>query len=272
MRIIDDIASNQFALKSFASFQLIFFTSSLGRLNFYSPRIYETIAAVLANDIKSVNDADMLGTLLFPFERAAARSENTVKLVDQVIEKAIQLISRKNGIERGCVRGSLIVAYCSVSLDESKVHDCRVWKLVEHVVKNTSVKNMADRDYRMLYRLRAVADAAGIRSCPVFPEWIETSDHFRWYEPSHSVHVDNILKGLDNDAKLAGLSSFSDIKLLNGTQILVQDPADTMYSWSDPSNDKNYELQALPTNGSVEMLRGLLAKQGVTSIQVLHHP
>jgi hypothetical protein len=220
------------------------------------------------NDIQSVNDLDMLGTLLFPFERAAVRSDTIVQLVNQVIAKACQLISKKTSGDRNSVRGSLIVAYCAISLDNMMIHDSRVWQLIDYVVAHASHKYMIERDFRLLFRIKKIAEAEGLSRCPAFPEWIEKSEHFSWHEHAHQQHVRHALSKLADGALSTEKSSLVDIVRADGTNVLVGNPDETMLTWKDPLNDKNYELRPLETSGSLELLKRVLLKQGVSKIEV----
>jgi hypothetical protein len=89
MRIVEDVASSEFNLKSFAAFQLIFFISSLGRLNFYSDKVFSAVSAVVVKDISAINDMDMLATLMFPLSRVGFECPD---LVDAVLHQAYQIV------------------------------------------------------------------------------------------------------------------------------------------------------------------------------------
>jgi len=270
MKIVDDMASNQFALKSFASFQLIFFTSSLGRLNFYSERVYEAIALVLSNDVRSCNDNDMLGTLLIPFERAAVRGDVFENLVNAVLTQAVHVVGKKHAGDRNTLRGSLIVAYCSMSLNEKLIGDERIWDLIEYVIKHASYKNLSMRDYKMLFRIEIVAEENGVRKRLIFPKWIQENENFRWHDALHAQHVRGMMKsmGSTGEVKFIG-EGMGDIRTSDGRIIVVDDSGDHMLVWKNTKNDKCLELTQLNTNGATELLKRLLSKRGVKNAEVM---
>jgi hypothetical protein len=168
MRIVEEQASSEFNLKKFATFQLVFFLSSLGRLNFFSPKVFEAVASVVASDISSIRDMDMLATLLFPFERVKTCGDWS-ELADAVAKQAAHLTKsakRDKLSQRDFVRSIVIVAHSCISLGVDSA-DSRISSLLKtiepHLNNMWSQFGASDR-----FRVRRLA-VMGLINVPSLP-------------------------------------------------------------------------------------------------------
>ena len=253
MRTVDELASSEFNLRSFAAFQLIFFTSSLGRLNYCNEKIFSAIVSVVTPDISTVNDADMLATLLFPLERIAFDCPD---LVDAVINQISKIVRRPNQGSRGQFRGVLTATYACVSLGAS-VDDPRFVKLTEFLFTQKSYSFMNDLDYVRLCRLEAV----GLFPQGV-PESLTQSSHYALWP--NSEHRRRVMDEYFRDGAVRVTNCpFIDLQLADGTLIVVPSQEEVMRQWKHPNDSRNVELVPLETNGTREFIARFLSTKGV---------
>lgn len=266
MRVVEEMGSSEFSLKSFASFQLVFFTSSLGRLNFFSEKVYRSIANVIAPDIDTIQDLDMLATLLFPMERAAFKCP---VLIERVVSQACQVVEKQKTPNRNAVRGALGIAHSATCLgyqDNDKLS--RLTSFVfSGCAANASILNK--HDLAKLKRLAAVgvADISRVPSCisasPSFTAWGD--------DRAHAAAVVKTREGFPNALiSSSTMPEFADLVLDDGTVVVVDDSPDAlMKQWKHPEDDKNHELASVPSSGVREMIRKHLEAQGIRNIQFI---
>lgn len=253
-RAVDEIASSPFPLKSFASFQLIFFTSSLGRLNYFSEKVYDSVTSVLKDDVKAVNDVDMLATLLFPLERAAYGK--CPELVSEVVKQTLRIQGKKKAGDRKTIRGSLSVAYSSLSLVESMVNDPRIKQILHYVETHMHPKHLNDNDFESLYRIRSVGEAYGVHLIDT-PRWVTEKKSFKWSANRHRLQ-----KVADSEnLKQTGIA-LADFETADGVPVVVEETREQMMKWADNSNDRDFKLLPVGKSGSLELKRRLLIKNG----------
>ena len=264
-RAVDEMASNSFALKSFAAFQLVFFTSSLGRLNYYSEKVYKTITNVLKDDVKSINDVDMLATLLFPIERAGFSkcSELLSRILDQTL--VIQKSQRRRPDDRNTIRGSLGVVYSCLSLDEKFAGDPRLMSIMHHVRDHMQPKLLHDSDYQRLFRVNSVLESYGVRGIDL-PPWVREKDSFAWNNYAHSNQVKRISE--TSGFKMSHIP-LVDLEKDDGTLVIVEDRSEHMMKWLDEKNDRDMTLVSLGTSGSTELRKRILTKGGFSKVEVI---
>jgi hypothetical protein len=254
MRIVEDLASSEFNLKSFAAFQLIFFTSSLGRLNFFSPKVFTALTNVLQTDIKSVNDPDMLGTLMFPLERAAFHCP---LLVDAVITQTLTVSNRLHVLNRSSWRGILSVVYTSVSLGADSA-DARIHALAKKLFAHAQPEFLSDQDFVRIARLQHVGVPCSV------PAWMEESPKFALWEniERHSEMVKATFG--DVEPRSDFISCFSE----DGVAQIVDSSFhnEVMNTWAHPSDDRNLELTKLETTGSQRFIQRYLKTKGIEKI------
>jgi hypothetical protein len=230
MRIVDDMASSTFNLKSFAAFQLVFFLSSLGRLNFYSERTYSTIVSVISHDVHSINDVDMLATLLFPLERAGFKSPD---LINQVLDQAHACLSGKNTANRSVNRGLLSIVYSAVSLGHDRA-DPRLHALFARALENleNSHRELNSMDHLRIERLVHL----GLTDSSTMPEWVTCAP------------ID-----LRED----------------GTVVVSENAEETMYTWAHPNDHKSFDLTPHRTDSHRELIRRCVEQQGYSKIDFI---
>lgn len=258
MRIVEELASSEFNLKSFASFQLIFFTSSLGRLHFFSPKIFTALTNVLKADIRSVNDPDMLGTLMFPLERAAFACP---ELVDAVVTQTFTINQKLNTLTRSAWRGTLSVIYTSVCLGVD-VKDPRIRSLAEKIFNrdlDLPPEYLTDQDYSRVARLRYFGVPLEV------PKLVEDSPKFALW-PNIAQHAELVISKIgDTEPR----SDFITCMSQDGVPIIVDSSFqdEVMYSWALPNDERNFELLRLQTTGTRQAIeRHLKCKNGFEKI------
>ena len=260
MRIADTMASSEFNLKSFASFQLIFFASSMGRLNFFSERAFTALTNVIATDIASIQDVDMLATLLFPLQRANFKSDGLVKTV---MDHTISLINKCKEPSRNTLRGVLGVTYSSVALGYSDRE--KIGKLLRCILfQPIDKKVFTKQDLARFYRL-SVLGHVQLEDLPVS---VREDDHFNAWGVSLSSHQKRVDQIFNTSAKKNMDVGFVDFVLEDGTAVVVEDDHDPIMStWKYPNDHANGELVALPTTGGREMIRRYLNGKGFDMIR-----
>ena len=262
MRFVDEICSSPFILKSFASFQLVFFASSLGRLNFYSPQIYTAIADAIVTDIDSINDADMLATLLLPFERAG--HQNAEALVAAVLKKVTQ-ISTKNGTDRNTIRGALSCVHSALCLSDNLAHTTQ--NIMETILPRITRQNVLTNDYSRIFRIDAILTNRQQRGISAtLPKWIQSHQDYAWAENTqeHKKLVELEKSRLQNSRP--GPSQ-ADFETQDGTLVIVNDAKAAMYMWKHPNEDKNYELEPICMSGRIIMLKRII---GVENTRIIN--
>ena len=180
MRSIQPIASDPFQLRSFASFQLIFFTSCLGRLNFFSPQMFTAITDTLIKDIHQFHDCDMIATLTFPIERAQF---SCPPLLRRVLEQCGHIIdqngTRSSGNVRGCVkknmwRGALLVLHNIMASPDFpellRTNRSHIDLLLSYVIDRLSENkaHIAEVDHARVNRLIHLTELLGVTVDPSF--------------------------------------------------------------------------------------------------------
>ena len=274
MRIVEEIASSEFNLRGFAAFQLVFFTSGLGRLNFYSPSIFRAISNVVAGDVSSINDPDMLATLLFPMERAAFHCPD---LVNAVLDQACVIAGKTRDPGRSSWRGSLSVVYAAVSLG---VHpnarldrlDARVDRLVKYLFshKLDFAQYLNNQDYVRLKRLVVV----GAMDQSLFPDVVVRSPQYSlWPSPRHhAVNVDRARRSFTET--IPSTHELGDFSLPDGTIVIVGELEEPMMTWKNPADETCGDRIPLETNGTRKMMIRHLNRVGKDKVLYIspHRP
>jgi hypothetical protein len=263
MRFVEDMGSNLFGLKLFASFQLIFFTSSLGRLNFFSPKIYAAIATTLANDVNSINDIDMLSTLLFPFERANFTACEALR--DAVIDRCNTLISKNKNPNRNTIRGAIGVSFIGLSLG---AHKSAIQPMMERIFEVLGNKSTTTRDFLIpqdFQRLFRIAQLTGVPP----PSTVTSHPAYSWHGPSAKSRikwVENVAKEFAQIRHIypsKDLPLGADIELSDGTYVVVDDFSDPMMTWRNPDDERSYDLVKLESSGNAELTKRILSKKSI---------
>jgi hypothetical protein len=261
MRIADEMASSEFNLKGFAAFQLIFFASCMGRLNFFSESAFTALTNVIASDIKSIQDVDMFATLLFPLQRAYFKAP---KLIEAVVEQTSELMKKNKNPSRNALRGTLGVAYNAVLLGFNDKE--RIQQIVRYLIAHPIDKGVyTKQDLARMKRL-VVLGHINIEDIPVS---VREDDHFNVWGVSHSIHEKRVKEAMTESA-MVGNSTFEfiDFCLPDGTAVVVEDESDPIMStWKYPEDHRNWELIPIPTTGSRELIRQYLNDRGFTKIR-----
>ena len=239
MRIVEDMGSSEFNLKSFAAFQLVFFISSLGRLNFYSEKVFSAVARVLVKDISSINDMDMLATLLFPLSRVDMECPD---LVDAVLNQATRIMGKKRRLDKDTVRGSVTVSYCAAALGADP-KDIRLKNLIGAVDSFVSTE---DAQYLLPPDHVHVSRLVSLGVLEKAPRWL-------------SGHKETAIP-------------FVDFKKSDGTLVVVEQFEEPMMKWKDPEDHKSYELVPVETSGSRKMIQSFLRNRGITTVEFVSSP
>ena len=253
MRTVDELASSEFNLRSFAAFQLVFFTSSLGRLNYFNQDTFRAIASVVTPDVASINDADMLATLMFPLERAGFQCPD---LVDAVLHQTAKIAARPSQTtSRGQFRGVLTATYACVSLG-APVSDPRMAVIIDFLFSQKSYSCMNPQDFIRLRRL----DAVGLFPRGL-PEILRGSPDFVFW--SHSPARQQVIgEYLEKGAERVDGVPFVDLKLQDGTMVVVPDPEPQMRQWKHPKDFRSYDLVPLESNGTRDFVSRFLMSRG----------
>ena len=267
MRIVEELASSEFNLKSFASFQLIFFTSSLGRLNFYSPKIFTALTNVIQADIRSVNDPDMLGTLLFPLERAAFYCP---ELLDAVLTQTCTISNTSKfgtSPSRPAWRGTLSVVYASLSLG-ADASDPRLKTLANMLFSNRisiEPEFLSDQDYMRVARLELLLDF------PLdIPKWIKESPKFALWENMDKHREEVQAKfGSQTEPQPFFIDAFSTDCSRVPIVLDTSFQEEVMYTWANPDNERCTELVPLATTGSQRLITRYLKSKGFETVSIV---
>ena len=243
--VVQDIGSSPFQLKTFAAFQLVFFTSSLGRLNFYNQNIYSSIATVVAGDVGSIQDADMLATLLVPFERANAKGEATDALMVAVGSQLEKICTNKGNFDRKTVRGTISAIQSILILSEG--NEKSMENLMNIVIPKLKLKCLLDNDYPKLFRIQTM-----IGNAPIVPKWATQHRNYTWHENQRNQ-----------------FDKFVDKMNLDGTAVIIDDQ-ERMRQWKNPDNPECFELEYIPISGQMAALQKIVQNQGFKKVHVIH--
>lgn len=262
--VVEDISSSPFKLKGFAAFQLVFFTSSLGRLNFYSPKVFTAVASVLTPDVRSINDTDMLATLLVPFERSNPKVQEIAELANAVLEQVARIVQNKRH-DRITVRGALSCVQSSLMLNLESPG--KAVAVMESILSKLHSSVLLNNDYAKLYRIDAILRILHGHSLEI-PNWVQQSPLYSWHEHvgDHKESVASVNKRLAG--KTSTRNSLIDILLPDGTAVIIDTEPSRMQHWKYPEDEKNFELQDVVMSGQMAALKRILEKQGYTRVQV----
>ena len=259
MRIVEDIASSEFNLKTFATFQLIFFISSLGRLNFYSEKVYRAVASVIATDVSSVRDLDMLVTALFPFERAALRCDD---LVDATLRQACAVIGGESSPDRKKHRNvteALKILHSSMILG-SRNHDKHVQRL------SMLVSSKLGDCYEQLGSVDKVRVA---RLAHLGFLQLDKPRNFRMEFWVTDAKREDSLVALRETLEPCDVP-FVDFKRLDGKLVVLESHEEPLMTWEHPDDHRSYELCKLEGAGFRRLIAEYLVNQGHHNVEFIH--
>jgi hypothetical protein len=234
MRMVEDIASSEFNLKGFATFQLIFFISSLGRLNFFSSNVFEAVASVVSGDISAVKDMDMLATLIYPFERSGMKCD---RLVNSVLGQACWIIesSSSHADKRSHNQTEAIKILHSCVVLGADPQDEKVRKIQSFISSGVS-KNLSPQEKTKLKMLVNL----GFFTPDLYPPLVQ-EDTIPFVQ---SVQSD-------------------------GSVVVMEPRQEPFMTWKYPHDHKSYELIQVETNGLRQVILNFLAKKGYSKVEFI---
>jgi hypothetical protein len=237
MRVVDEMGSSAFNLKKFASFQLVFFISSLGRLNFYSPTIFEAVSSVVSEDMSSIRDMDMIATLLFPFERIGTADFKTLAISALNQAKIILSFTKGDKLrDRDFLRSCIVITYCATSMG------------VE--LSNEGLRTLVDFLSSKTIEMQHVSLTADDR---------DRFERLSWFGV------------LDVDPRTA--PEDSTIPFVHHMQedgavvVKICSKEDMMMMWANPDDHKSHELVPIARSGSQRLITDFLTRRGFTRIE-----